>query len=146
MSKIYNPQNAGTIPLGQSQDEETKLTESINGNRWFIWGWAVLNVGAAFVFPLAIGGGLGEAVFGTVFTAFAFGVPAFLLFRNQGFYSACMLFALAIINAIGGGVMAASGEVGLNFGSGIVALGIIAGTAMIAMDAYKLRRLRKARA
>jgi len=142
----YNPQHAGTASLGQFQGQEAKLIAEINSNRWFVWGWAALNTGAGFVSSLAEGLGVGGSLFGAISVALIFGVPAFLLFRNQGFYSACVLFALAIFNAVSGVLLAASGAVRLNLGSGIVALGIIVITAMIAMDAYKLRGLRNARA
>lgn len=145
LQKFYNPQSAGTISLGQSQEQEAKLIADINGNGWFIWGWAALNVGAAFISPLVMDGDVGAALFGAVFAALIFGIPTFLLCRNQGFYSACMLFALAIINAISGVFMAASGEVRLNFGTAIVAMSIIGLTAFIVIDAYKLRRFRNAK-
>jgi len=145
-SRLGNPQAAGPIPLGQFQEQEAKLIVEINSNRWFIWGWAALNVGVGFIFSLAEGNGVGGSLFGAAFVALIIGVPVFLLFRNQGFYSACALFAFAIFNAVSGVLLAASGAVRLNFGSGLVALSIIVITAMIAMDAYKLRRLRKARA
>jgi hypothetical protein len=142
----YNPQHAGAASLGQSQGQEAKLIAEINSNRWFIWGWAALNTGAAFVSSLAEGLGAGGASLGAISVALIFGVPAFLLFRNQGFYSACALFAFAIFNAVSGVLMALSGAARLNFGTGLIALSIIVITAMIAMDAYKLRGLRKARA
>lgn len=142
---FFNPQAAGTASLGQSQSEESTLIKNINSNRWFIWVWVALNIGAAFVSSMAAGNGIGGSIFAGAFIAGVMGVPAFLLFRNQGFYPACMLFAFAIFNAISGIVMAANGMIQANIGMILVGLALVVVTGMIALDARKLRILRKER-